>query len=345
MSEHAATQPAPEPAQKSPEVPPASTQALAPVPPAPKAPELPDRPFDERTASLIELKEVARLFAASSQFKDVQANNPAQAFTKMMIGRDMKIPMTRALVDVQMIQGKPTLSANLMAGMIKASGKYRFKKVVHTDQECSIEVFERVDGQWESLGVSSFTMKDAQTAKLTTNPTWQKFPKNMLFSRVISNIAKQECGDVFLGSVYTPDELDPRVEVDEDGDPVLPKAKLTRVTTNGGTDAPAFTNGCSNEVRASGSYLPSKTETVTLGGSADETTDAEFVEASPAPGEETQKQIVEEIEALATETKWDLAGFLKGHRLTTLKSLDLTSLKNTRNNLRQRKGVMAGAKS
>lgn len=320
MNDTPAGNPAPTDATPAPTPPTVPAQTTAVVPAAPPQPVLPDRPFDERTASLAELKEVARLFSLSSQFKDVSANNPAQAFAKMMVGRDLGIPMTRALFDVQMIQGKPTLSANLMAGMIKKSGKYRFVKRAHTDQECAIEVFERVDGRWETLGVSTFTMKDAERAGLTKNPTWKNFPKNMLFSRVISNIAKQECGDVFLGSVYTPDELDPTVEVNEEGDPVARKECRVRKVEN---DNP-YLKPLPPEYRE-----------------APEVVDAEVIEA-PA-GEETLSSVAKDIEDLAVKTNYDLAGFLKKHKLSKLTSLDLTSLKNQRNNLRERAKVMAVA--
>jgi hypothetical protein len=326
MSEQSPSQSAPGAIQNPPETVQTPAPLAVAVAAAPPPVVLPDRPFNEATASLVELKEVARLMAASSQFKDVQANNPATAFAKMMVGRDLGIPMTRALVDVLIIQGKPTLSANLMAAMIKKSGRYKYKKLAHTDQECRIQVWEKVDGVWEDLGVSEFTLKDAEKAGLLKNPTWKNFPKNMLFSRVISNIAKQECGDVFLGSVYTPDELDASIEVDEGGDPVLPKAQVTRVRNNAAQEAPAYVPEC-----PSPKFTTREKDM--------EVTDAEIIEA-PA-GEETVHTVAAEVEALAAQTAWDLKGFLKQHRLTRLTSLDLTSLKNTRNNLRQRK--LAGA--
>ncbi len=209
-------------------------QEVAQVTPPVQTLVLPDRPFDEKTASLVELKEVARLFAGSSTFKGV--SNPATAFALMLVGRDLGLSMTKALTDVTMIQGKPTLSASLMAGMIKASGKYRLIKKKHDENECIIEVRERVDGKWEVLGESSFSIKDAERAVLLKNDVWKKFPRNMVWSRCISNIARQECGDVFLGSVYTPDELQPDMDFDDEGNPItkttiIGKPKVSVVTS------------------------------------------------------------------------------------------------------------------
>jgi hypothetical protein len=65
----------------------------------------------------------------------------------------------------------------------------------------------------ESLGVSTFTIDDAKKAQ-TKN--LEKFPRNMLFARAISNGARWYCPDIFGGSpVYTPDEMG--MSVDEDG--------------------------------------------------------------------------------------------------------------------------------
>lgn len=171
-------------------------------------------PYQEKNLSLVDIKEVARLMSASGFFKD--ANHQAQAFAKIMTGRDLGLPASVSLREIVMVQGKPTLSANLVAAMIKASGKYRYKILVWTNTECQIEFLEKMDGKWESQGVSSFTIEDAKKADLLKNPTWQKFPRNMLFARATTNGARLYCGDVFLGGVYTPDELDPNLQAVED---------------------------------------------------------------------------------------------------------------------------------
>ena len=43
--------------------------------------------------------------------------------------------------------------------------------------------------------------------------SWKHYPRNMLFSRAISNGAKWYCPDLFGGPVYTPDEMDAIVDV------------------------------------------------------------------------------------------------------------------------------------
>src|SRR5574339_232881 len=55
------------------------------------------------------------------------------------------------------------------------------------------------------IGNYTFTIEDAKKAG-TKN--LDKFPRNMLFARAISNGVKWFCPDVFAGPVYTPEECD-----------------------------------------------------------------------------------------------------------------------------------------
>jgi len=87
--------------------------------------------------------------------------------------------------------------------------------VENTDKHCSIDFYEGS----EKIGNSSFSYEDAKKAG-TKN--LDKFPKNMLFARAISNGVKWFTPDVFAGPVYVPEEMQqvitedvPHVEVKE----------------------------------------------------------------------------------------------------------------------------------
>lgn len=164
-----------------------------------------------------DMKKLASLMAESKLFTDTQSM--AQCFVKVLAGKELGIPAFASMTGIHIIKGKPVISANLMATLIKGSGKYRYKKLLHDADKCEIEFFELIQGKWESLGVTSFTMLDAQTAGLGSNSNWQKFPKNMLFARCISNGFREFCPDLALGApVYSFDELG--AEVNENGDAI-----------------------------------------------------------------------------------------------------------------------------
>lgn len=119
--------------------------------------------------------------------------------------------------NVHFISGKPTLSANMQAVLLKRSERYRYKVLRKNAKECVIEFWEKLD-KWEAIGTETFTMDDAIRASLTGNPSWKKFPSSMLFARCLTSGIRTYAPDV-LGGVtsYTPDELDTRIEVNEQG--------------------------------------------------------------------------------------------------------------------------------
>lgn len=155
------------------------------------------------------------VLAKSGYFAD--AREASQAVVKVIAGRELGIPAVAAMTGIYIVKGRVSLSANLMAGAVKRSGRYTYRVKQHDDKVCSIDFLERVDGQWEHIGNSIFTEADARRAE-TQN--LQKFPRNMLFARAMSNGVKWYCPDVFQGPVYTPEEL--RGGIEEDGETERP---------------------------------------------------------------------------------------------------------------------------
>lgn len=141
---------------------------------------------------------LAKQFAESGMFSDTK--QAQQAFVKIQAGQEIGIPPFAAMTGIHIIQGKPTLGAGLIASRVKGSGKYDYKVIEMTDKNCSVDFYQ---GK-EMIGNSSFSIEDAKKAQ-TKNI--DKFPKNMLFARAISNGVKWFCPDVFSGPVYVPEEI------------------------------------------------------------------------------------------------------------------------------------------
>lgn len=153
-------------------------------------------------ATIDDVTKVGTVLVQSGFFKD--AKSAAQAVVKVLAGRELGIGPVRSMNDIYVIEGKTTLSAPLIGSLIKASKRYDYRVKEHTDKICTIEFFQG----GTSIGESSFTMADATTAGLAGKGTWKQYPRNMLFSRALSNGARWYCPDVFGGSIYTPDEFD-----------------------------------------------------------------------------------------------------------------------------------------
>jgi hypothetical protein len=178
--------------------------------------------------------QMARMLVKSGAFGDVR--EVAQALAKIQAGREMGFTPVQSLASIHFIQGRLAMGSNLIASCVKRSrhnprmNAYDYRIVEHNDQGCKIEFFElqktvrRVtypDGRVEetpttdrvSLGISTFTQADG---KRQSTKNMDKFPRNMLFARALTNGCRWYTPDVFGGQpVYTPDELG--AEVDEVG--------------------------------------------------------------------------------------------------------------------------------
>ena len=142
---------------------------------------------------------IGETFYKSGMFADIKSAQ--QAVVKIMAGAEMGISPFQAMSGIHIIQGKPTIGAGLMASRVKASGKYNYKVTEMTDKVCTIEFIEG----GESIGTSSFTIEDAKKAG-TKN--LDKFPRNMLFARAMSNGVRWFCPDIYEGPVYVPEEME-----------------------------------------------------------------------------------------------------------------------------------------
>lgn len=140
--------------------------------------------------------------ARSGYFAD--ARDGAQAAVKMLAGAELGIGPVASMTGIHIVQGRVTLSANLIAACVKRSGRYTYRVIALEPERCEIAYYE----SGEEIGRSAFTRADAEQAGLwaKTGP-WKQHPRNMLYARAMSNGAKWYTPDVFAGPVYTPDEL------------------------------------------------------------------------------------------------------------------------------------------
>lgn len=147
-----------------------------------------------------------------------------QAFAKALRGLELGIGPATAQMEIDVIDGKLQLSAALQASKIKEAKtedghrKYRWEVKEHTEEACELHFFEwdPDDREWLPVGVSRFTIENAQKIKYRTRDgvksladkdNWKNYPRNMLWARALSNAATWYCSDVFHGSVYLQGEF------------------------------------------------------------------------------------------------------------------------------------------
>jgi hypothetical protein len=150
-----------------------------------------------------EIKDLGKVFLASGFFKDIK--DSAQAIVKIMYGRELGFSPVTSIMGIHIIEGKPELSANILASLVKSSGRYNYRVTVNTNEDCCIEFSEG----GTVIGESRFSIQDAQRAGIARQGSgWTKYPKAMCFARAMSQGVRTHCPDVSAGvPIYTDGEL------------------------------------------------------------------------------------------------------------------------------------------
>ena len=93
------------------------------------------------------------------------------------------------------INGKVEMSAYMMGKLIRQRGHSVSKDRKSSDEICILHGKRKDNGDtW----TESFSIEDAKRAGIYRN-TWEKFPRNMLYARALSNLARQLFPDVIDG--------------------------------------------------------------------------------------------------------------------------------------------------
>jgi hypothetical protein len=151
--------------------------------------------------SIADTMSIGQVLARSGFFSDIKEQ--AQAVAKILAGQELGIGPVAALRGINFVKNKMNLDAGLVAALIQRSGRYDYRVLTHTADECKLAFF---DGG-KQVGESRFTMADAKAAGLVAGDNWQKYPRNMLFARALTNGARWYCPGVYFGAVYSGDEL------------------------------------------------------------------------------------------------------------------------------------------
>lgn len=138
---------------------------------------------------------------------------PEQAMAIAIKGHEIGLPIMQSFAQISIIQGKPTLNAEGQLALIyKNCPGAIVNFIVLSNEECVIEA-KRPGGKANTF---RFTIEDARLAGLLGKDNWRKYPRAMLRSRCISEMARSLFPDAIAGMSYTPEELG--AEVDEDGE-------------------------------------------------------------------------------------------------------------------------------
>lgn len=157
----------------------------------------------------------ARALAESNLLPKQYHRQPANLLWAISYGQTLGVDPMTAVQSIHVINGRPTASADLIAGLVRRAGH---KLRVTGDDRKAVAQIIRADDPGFTFEVT-WTWDRAVAAKLTSKDTWKQFPAAMLKARAVTEVARAACSEILQGTIYTPEELG--AEVDEDGTPVL----------------------------------------------------------------------------------------------------------------------------
>lgn len=135
-----------------------------------------------------------------------------QVYAIITLGAEMGIGGWLALNTINVIQGKPTISPQLMLALINNSGQVEDFAIDTTDDRAIVTMQRK----GRSPHTEIFTVDDARALGLLSKDNYTKQRKTMLKWRAIAACARIVYPDIILG-LYTPDEMGANVVIDSAG--------------------------------------------------------------------------------------------------------------------------------
>lgn len=178
-------------------------------------------------ASLTEKMEYAKAMAHSSLLPRQYQGNPANLLFALEYADALGVAPINAITSIHVIEGKPTASADLIAGLVRRAG-HRLR-VTGDDDKAVAQIIRADDPDFTYEAV--WTKARAQQAGLTGKGVWKAYPGAMLRSRAITEVARMAASDALFGCVYTPEELGAEV----DGDGTITATAVQQPTERSGT--------------------------------------------------------------------------------------------------------------
>lgn len=158
------------------------------------------------------LKAQTLLLVKGNLLPEALLGKPEAVMTILLYGHELGISPVRAINAIHVIEGRPSISANLMLTLVRERIPSFQLEVVEASPKVSTIRHRRTrEDDWQT---SSYTIEEATMADLVkptkngNKSTWLKHPTDMLFARNVSRICRWNYSDVLAGMVHTPEELE-----------------------------------------------------------------------------------------------------------------------------------------
>jgi len=134
-------------------------------------------------------------------------NTKEKVFVALQWGHELGLSPMVAVNNIAVINGKPTLGADIMHALVRSNPEYagcEWKSM--TTDKAEVVITREFKGRKETFP-GYFDMTMAQKAGLTGKDVWIKYPQRMLKHRALAYALRDAFPDVLAG-VYTTEEIE-----------------------------------------------------------------------------------------------------------------------------------------
>ena len=173
-----------------------TTQALAPAP---------TPGFSYITAGLQERADYIARLAPSTILPTAYRGNAANAFVAAETGAALGLEPLQALASIAVINGRATLSSDLMAAVIRRAG--HTLRIVENSPESVTATLIRADDKKFEFTVTWDKEKAVKAGLWGQKGPWSQYPTQMLRARAITEVARQGASEALMGMIYSPEDF------------------------------------------------------------------------------------------------------------------------------------------
>lgn len=141
------------------------------------------------------IKEQATIFVKTG-FLPAAVKTPEQAIAIAIKGREIGVPMMQAFSHISVINGKPSISAELMLALIYKNCRGAVVEYLQSSNDLCVVEARRPGGKKQRF---TFSIDDAKRAGLAAKENWVKYPAAMLRARAVSAAAHAVFPDAIMG--------------------------------------------------------------------------------------------------------------------------------------------------
>lgn len=161
--------------------------------------------FSYITAGLQERADYIARLAPSTILPTAYRGNAANAFVAAETGAALGLEPLQALASIAVINGRATLSSDLMAAVIRRAG--HTLRIVETSPESVTATLIRADDKTFKFEVTWDKDKAVKAGLWGQKGPWSQYPTQMLRARAITEVARQGASEALMGMIYSPEDF------------------------------------------------------------------------------------------------------------------------------------------